>query len=140
MKYYIIKVPYLSQGLKRSYNKQLEVYEMETGENYPMQFLNTCGIHEFKGGKWVYRKSTKTLSVSLKGKVVQTEIVNSSSSIELIFEDLELAKVSKFLLLDDLKKTYKKEINKIVKLMERNIPDVSIEIEKIKENYPEHFI
>lgn len=144
MKYYIIKAPYLSAGLRRSYNKQLEVHEMVISEE--SNFLQPTGVYTYKKGEWIYKKlSSTTMSIyktNINDKVITELDLNNLNNLNnnIIYTDLELAKITKFLLIGELKNQYQREIASINDLMEKNIPDLSEEIKLIKDEYAEYFI
>lgn len=136
--YYAIDKPYLSNGLRKSYCKKLEVHKMELNENSKIY----CAVqtYEFKKGQWVVVKTaSKSTYASAK---VHTTICKDSplNNTMLLFEKFDDAVDTKYLLLEKLKSEYKKEIEYIKDLMERNVPDVSDECDKIRLKHAELFI
>lgn len=140
MAIYAIKPPYISNGLKRSYNKQIEVFEYSDK-------IDESNRHEYirrffyKNGKWeTDHKSTRAPYIR-KGVHIYDEIImhHTNGNYE-CFSELEMAQASKFILIERMAKEYEREIKHLHELFKRNVPDVSDEIQQIKKVYPELFI
>ncbi len=144
MPIYAIKVPSVSKGLKKSYNKQLEVHEIEfeqTSHNHNVGYATgiKCWEYDLKGSKeWqeVKRRFGERVNLNL----IQKDIITSSFDNVVLFDNLENAQVSKILLVNKIRKHYEDEIEKIRKLYKSNVPDLNDEIEVLKQKYPEKFI
>lgn len=136
--YYAIDKPYLSNGLRKSYCKKLEVHKMELNESSKLY----CAIetYEFKRGEWVTVKTASKSTYALAK--VHTTICKDThlNNGMLLFEKFDDAADTKFLLLEKLKIEYQNEIEYIKDLMERNVPDVSDECNKIRLKHAELFI
>lgn len=136
--YYAIDKPYLSSGLRKSYCKQLEVHKMELNE-ISNQY---CAVqtYVFKKGQWLVVK-TASKSMYASAKIHATICKDSPlNNTMLLFEKFDDAVDTKYLLLEKLKSEYKKEIEYIEDLMERNVPDVSDKCDKIRLKHAELFI
>lgn len=141
MKVYAIKVPYVSNGLQRSYNKQLEVYEYDFPSEHERMSIQPVCRHHYKRGTWVTDKRTRNGPNLYSNSAIQNDIVaKSHSTSHLAFYDIEMAKASKFLLLDNMAEEYRRALVNLQELFERNVPDVSDEVQKVKEQFPEFFI
>lgn len=144
MPIYAIKVPSISNGLRKSYNKQLEVYEIEfeqTSHNHNVGYATgiKCWEYDLKGSKdWKVGKGRFSERVNIH--LIKKDIITSSSENVLLFDDFENAKVSKILLVNKLRKHYEDEIENIRKLYQKNVPDLNDEVEVLKQKYPEKFI
>lgn len=144
MPIYAIKVPSISNGLRKSYNKQLEVYEIDfeqTSHNHNVGYATgiKCWEYDLKGSKeWKVSKGRFSERVNIN--LIKTDIITSSNHDVVLFDNLENAQVSKILLVNQLRKHYEDEIENIRKLYEKNVPDLSDEVEDLKQKYPEKFI
>ena len=136
--YYAIDKPYLSNGLRKSYCKKLEVHKMELNESSKLYYA--IETYEFKKGKWVV---VKTASKSMYASTtIQRSICKDAylSNGMILFEKFDDAADTKFLLIEKLKFEYERELKYIKDLMERNVPDVTKECNKIRLKHAELFI
>lgn len=140
MRVYFIKCPHVSSGLRKSYNKQLEVYsgEINKGWVYPdkmYQFNNKKGWVEktprLKEGRRIH--SRNETPVEMLPKLVEMHE-------DTLYATLDLAATAKFLLIQRMTKAYEDEIEELRKLFKKNVPNVDKPLEKIREDYPEYFI
>lgn len=150
-KVYIVNYPYLSNGLKRSYNKQLHVYEceLEPGQEFGVSerfMLETSVL-------WKYNMKSQTWESTNSGpkskfmcysnqKILKTLdlSVHHSRSGFAVYEDLEMAQAKIILSVHNLRKQYEAAIREIQSTCNRNVPDLTKDVEAVKQKYCEFFI
>lgn len=140
---YAIKMPYLSKGLKKSYNKQIIVYEggVEKVNNHYNTFrANACKELSKKGwkDKNCYYNEHFTDNSYFTSLPTYTKLFNRRGI--LVFPSFDMAAKCKYLALDSLTKEYEKKLDELRELCRKNIPDVTEEVSKIREEHPEMFI
>lgn len=138
---YLIQKAYISAGLKRTYYKNLEVFEGTVDQT---GHFNATAKHSInpKTGACSTRPCTKRISHSRKRfSSITTSIPKQGLVYEgcLFFEDLDLAFLVKTLSIEALKKEYVQELERLKQTMEQNCPDISTVLEnyqkKIIQNY-----
>lgn len=144
MRVYFIKAPYVSSGLKRSYNKQLEVYSGVRESGKDVVYSDT--VYKYHKGKnaWVEKPCTGKHYVRIHDE--KRQVVSNMPSLNImqqqsiVFVSLELAKASKLLLIQYMAKQYEDELVRLKELFTKNVPDVEPMLVEFKEDYPEYFI
>jgi len=141
---YIISCPYVSSGLKSTYNKDFNIIEKSD--------TNTiCHTYSPVTSKWKQTKKiprkymgitticlTTTLSDVISKKTALAGIVSSSYMIS--FNSKEEAFLAKAYLINEMRIRYEEEINELLERMKRNVPDVSDIINDIHSRYPEYLL
>lgn len=142
MRAYMIVVPHLSSSLSKIYHKNVEVYEGDYRKIGSMwASLKVDKVTDVRGSMKVVKgyKDTFTQSTSnfyreiIKGK-------QSNDQKILIFDNFEKARISKYLLLQELNEKYDRKIEELNKIRERNIPNTQEELAEAKSTHPELFI
>lgn len=143
MTLYTIKVPKISNGLKRTYNKQLEVYELkQIDSSVPNHDVYIkCKVHKYTKKGWVTKdvnKNTRFINPKINNDIVQNnkDIIND----HLFFDNIILAKCSKVFLIDSMKQKYLRAIEELNSHFEKNVPDVTGIINELKQENPEYFL
>ena len=139
---YAIKVPYLSQGKQKSYNKQMIIFKLHDRVSNE-KYYKAAGTIFLKDGEWLSNKSNTHSGMIEPGLPIQTSVVGNVDSCKtehLIFNSLHLAQISKILLIKDLKQYYLSEIESWKILCKENVPEHTEELDKLTELYPEEFV
>lgn len=135
---YIISRPYASPNLKRSYNKDFVIIEKSSTGSH------TCHTFNPKKSTWKESKTIPTKYLDPYKSASITDIASVISmpthSILLSFTSKEEAYLAKAYLIEQMRKEYKAEIDKILERMERNVPDLSNIIDDLHDKYPEYFL
>lgn len=141
---YMIEIPSVSNGLKRTYHKKLEVFEkvyLGYNENgFPKYQTVKEHVYNKRNG-WIERKSNGYAEI-VRNPINHNLMQKASSYTKVLyFSDLEAAKSTKILLINDMKKKkYEEELSDLRKRMEKNVLDVVDLVEEVKEKYPEDFV
>lgn len=138
---YTIEIPSVSSGLRRTYFKKLEVFK-GTLEN---ERFTADRVYRYNGVKnaWVDKEFNST---SASKRIYNNHVYNSMPPLSYMrnggigFTTLELAQAAKLLLIEDMGRSYQKELDRLKDLFERNVPDVKAPLSTIKEEYPEYFL
>ena len=137
---YAIRRPGISNGLKRTYHKKLEVFKGICNEPTSTRPYRCNELFVYEEGEY---KIKRCIQLSLyKPKHVHSEIPDFSTlnTEYLFFHDLEMAFLCKCLLVKELGKSYEAEIQKLQDMFKRNVPDVSGHLDRFKKEMPELFI
>jgi len=142
---FYIERPYTSSGLRRTYFKKLEVYygEIKEIERYNRSYYTwartiSVFVYNNKKGCWIEKPTKKYFSVSIpKNKLLET---TSRRSEECFYTSLEAACVSKLLLIQRMGDVYKKELQELQELYDRNVPDVQKPLDALLDEHPDLFI
>lgn len=143
---YGIKVPYISKGLKRTYNKQLEVHKYLLNTNSDsnhmynqvstVKFKHLSNFTESKTGcDVIYKRSLK-----INNTVVSDNSNSYDVSNMIYFDSLNSAYISKLLLIKNMKNQYEAELEDLRNTMNKNIPKLDAHLEEATEEYPELFV
>jgi hypothetical protein len=140
MRVYFISAPFVSNGFRRTYNKQLEVYSGVIEDN---KVRSDC-IYKYnkKEKKWIRTEGGKTHALyDLSGVAIHTTMPPLHiCRLETLFASAELAQAAKLILIDDMKILYEKQLVDLKRLFYKNVPDVSEPLEELNKKYPEYFI
>jgi hypothetical protein len=144
MKGYFTKAPYVSANFKKTYCKQLEIYEGEItkSEKYgkPCMSVTSDTIHTYGKNGWV-AKPYCNWSVNSYNSLPETSIPDMRKiSDNTIFTSLELAKAAKILKIQDLGVQYTKALKNLQDTFYKNVPDVSAPADELRKDHPEFFI
>ena len=143
MRVYWIDVPYVSSGLKRTYQKRLEVHSgIQEGND-----IKTDTLHKILRGKWVEKPSTESApylhgyqgqqrSVPHVIMPALEEMRKTSST----YATLEMAQAAKMILLQDMTKKYELALDRLRELLRKNVPNIEAPLAVLKADYPEYFI
>jgi hypothetical protein len=143
MRVYWIDIPSVSKGLKRTYNKKLEVYSgilNSDGQNH----INSDKIYRYTSKGWKETPNTSGIRFIggreryLEINVPQTTIPSiNNMRRNLIYSSLEMAQVAKIILIEDMKRTYEQELEDLRTRMVKNIPKTDKPLKELKDEYPE---
>jgi hypothetical protein len=147
MNVYYIDRPSVSNGLKRTYHKKLEVYygalenlvarAYNNTQIYISFRANSVYIYNQKKNIWVQKKSTKFLSIHLPvDRIFETAEVNKPG----VYTTLEAACVAKLILIERMAEEYKKELKKLQETFKRNVPNVEQPFNQLLETHPDLFV
>lgn len=144
---YLIKQPSISSGLRRSYNKQLEVLEcctnVNTSDENVMYLDKVIAIHKYHAGKkqWIRKPSSKSIQARCIRQHIHTTTCTTPLYTEYVmFTTVEAAQASKLILIEQLKNTYEKEIERLQTLFKRNVPNIDEPMNQLLETHPDLFI
>ena len=131
MKYFIIDIPYVSGGLRQTYNKKIEIYEQDK---------ESCILHyqTSKTKEWKTKKASKhSIRISTLSDIIANKYKGYRSAAFASFEEAYLAKIY---LIDQMRKVYLAELQDLQDRMTKNCPDVSTEVAELEAKHPEYFI
>jgi len=131
---FFIKRPYVSNGLRRTYFKNIEIMEIKPIETNRYEIFQ---VHKYLKSGWKVKKTKEFMRSSAK---IRNSLDLTHTSEDMFFETFELAYIAKILLIERLKKEYVKELESLRSMMERNCPDVEANMKEIQEKYPEFLI
>ncbi len=142
---FVIDRPYVSEGLRRTYFKKLEVYECtakaETawwGEE--IRIVKTNFLHSYTPKKgWIKRarkQGPRDFTQVHKDRVVST--VNTHDRV--FYTTLEAAQISKLLLIKQMEEKYLKALQELQDMFKRNVPDYKTPMSDLLNQYPELFL
>ena len=141
----MIESPYVSQNLTRTYKKTIEVYELKDCFKPPIRGRKQYNaVKKFTYKKFTYKKKwiETPANAIVKGVADIRDEVNymPGGDKDLFFTSFELAYISKIMMIQSMKVKYYAEIKKIQETMERNVPDLTEHLKKIKAEHPEFLI
>lgn len=146
---YGMKPAYASSGLKRTYNKQMEVvrFVRTESEHTDHVYYEADEVYRYKddGSIRIGKPKAKTISPSFlphvnDGPTTKSPVYGVDYT---LFYDKDIAYVSKVQSIEDLKRTYTSELRRLQKLFDDNVPRVdahSAAVQAIREEHPEKFI
>jgi len=132
---FLIKQPYASSGLKVTYNKTLEVYEGILNNRH---FVATSK-HTKKGKVWKEQKITTT-NCFYQSVVATLANLSYHHSYSLVFSTFDEAYLAKCLLIERMRKDYLLAITQLQEKLNRNVPNIDIDLTNLSSRYPEYFI
>jgi hypothetical protein len=131
---FFIKRPYVSNGLRRTFFKKIEIMEAKPLDSNKYEIFQ---IHNYLKSGWKVKQTKKFIS---SRDNIRNSLDFKNTREDMCFETFELAYIAKVLLIERLKKEYVKELESLRAMMERNCPDVAANMKEIQEKYPEHLI
>ena len=146
MRIYWIDVPSVSSGLRRTYHKKLEVYSGVKGDEQGCTRSDT--LYKILRGKWTDKGHTKaefTMPYDYKTRTYINKVHTAMPTLSLMrqgcaYANLEMAQAAKMILLEDMKRTYERELDNLRDMLKRNVPDIKKPLAELKEAFPEYFI
>jgi len=137
---FMIQRPYVSNGLKRSYHKKIEIMEYTPWDKDPNRYLR-ISTHIWQKSGWKIKETFSHVKTHSK-IIIHNDVVSNKANIDddVFFESFELAYISKIMLIQSMKEVYMESLKDLKEKMERNIPDIKDHLEQIKEKYSEYLI
>lgn len=135
---YGITVPYVNKSLTRSYNKHLEIFALEKDDT--IKRYNQKHTYIYKKGEWVQSQINGGIIFDYNLKVHSDLSSLKNDKYLVICDTLELAIVTKFLYIQNMKITFENKINELRKKFNTNLPNIDYAILSMKEKHPEIFI
>lgn len=135
---FMISKPYVSNGLKLTYNKDFTIVETKRD--------GTRVAHTFhpKTNKWKETGNIPTKYQDKNGTSVNiADVVSGNigwSRNYLVFTTKKEAYLAKAYLIEEMRKEYNAAINDLRRKLERNVPDLSNITDSLRDEYPEYFI
>jgi len=137
-KFYGITAPHVSRGLKRTYNKHLEVYEFIITDDLKVE---KGVVYEVKNGKIIEKSSGHAKFSTLHGRTIISEgILHKLVGEKIFFISKDYAFITKLILLEKMKNNYIKELARLNELMNKNCPETESILDDYKNKLPELFI
>ena len=148
---FYIQYPYVSAGLRRTYNKKLEVFEIEVekitrnspqGEQVYYQHIETHWVHAYnnKKAQWIKKPSKKHFYMNILEECLTSTADITGTTQDHLYTTLEAAIAAKLMLIQRMAITYKKELVTIQELLDRNVPDVQKPLDILLDEHPDLFI
>jgi hypothetical protein len=142
MNLFIIKKPFVNFNKTKFHDLEIEVFECNYDKNVSYLYCNVIMIHKYINNKYWKISLSKHKNFAFGTNEVLNDICTTTSLYLpkiYSFTTLELAKISKLMLLDDIR------INFIDELESRqpftnNFPNIYKQLEEMKSEYPEYFI
>ena len=139
MKLYLIKAPSISKSLKRTYNKQLEVYEYDDAAASD-RIMTIHKKQVFKNGEFELTVCSESFQGTKNVEVLTNLDFSTRNCDYMVFNSLELALAGKIKLLNILKERFHVKIKDLQDTLDRNFPETEKALAKIKDSNPEIFI
>lgn len=139
MRVYFIDPPSVSNGLRRTYHKKLEVYSGELQKDR----VHADKIYKYLRGKWVEKPFNGSESRWVRNQdSIYTTMppINYMASSYSVFTSLEMAQAAKMILIQRMAKQYEEELERLREALSKNVPDVEKPLQELKDQYPEYFI
>jgi hypothetical protein len=139
--FFAIEIPSVSHGLKRTYKKKIEVFEVIISSTYKGDSVHKFSSHikhEYftKTNKWVMSNYSHFHGSAR----IEKDIVEKSVNKILIFDDIGKAIISKILLIKDMGLRYERELISLQESYDKNVPRVENVLLDMQNKFPEHFL
>ena len=143
---YGMKPAYASSGLKRTYNTQIEVVRF-IKQKGPRGVFIADEVYRYKNdGTFKTGKASESFSANYHHLPVldgpSTQSPDYSINFTLFYEQ-DMAYISKIQSIEELKRNYTAELQRLQNLFDKKVPDLgghTAAVQAIKEEHPEKFI
>lgn len=137
---YAIRRPEISNGLKRTFHKKLEVMKCIYAEPTSRRPYRCNEIFVWEKGQYVLKRCPSTslmMPFKINSELPDVKLLNTEY---IFFYDVDMAFLFKCLLVKEMGKRYEAEIKKLQETFKRNVPDVSNHLDRFRDEMPELFI
>lgn len=137
---YAIRRPEISNGLKRTMHKKLEVMKCIYAESTSRRPYRCNEIFVWENDQYVIKGCPSTslmMPFKINSELPDVKLLNTEY---IFFYDLDMAFLFKCMLVKEMGKRYETEIKKLQETFRRNVPDVSNHLDRFRDEMPELFI
>ena len=144
MTIYSFDVPYSSKSQTVIYNKTIIIYEwMDFNADKPNALHNykCVNAHVLQKGVWFKNDDLSPSHQVMRGfKINENILTTYNLRMPVFFEDLDIAKISKVLLVDKVVGGTRDYLIQLAQKHDKTLIDTKNNVDLVKEQYPEYFI